>query len=200
MKVSNYKKEGNIINFTVSGIDHRMLNAFRRTISTGVPCMAVEEVIFTDNSSILNDEGLAHRIGLIPLTTDFETYTPIDECTCDGQGCGRCTCVLGLELQGPETVYSGAMKSQDENVKPVFDSIPLVTLMPKHHVKFEAKAILGKGSDHIKWQPGLCSYEKKDDGSYNVFVESFGSLPVETLVRAAFTQIESKISMLKAIK
>ncbi len=201
MKVTNINKDGNILTFDISDITVTMLNAFRRTVIAYVPAMAIEDVNYTTNTSILHDENLAHRLGLVPLTTDLETYESQENCSCEGEGCGRCTCTLGIDITGPATVYSGDLISQDERVKPVFDTMPLVKLMPKHHLKFEAKARLGTGVEHVKWQSGLCSYELKDDGSYHVLVESFGQHPVDVLVTKAFEVVEDKIGQLeKAVK
>jgi DNA-directed RNA polymerase subunit D len=197
IKVSNLEKDGNIITFDISGVDVRTINAFRRTVISQVPTMAIEMVTFQYNSSILNDENLSHRIGMIPLTTDLKTYVQMSDCKCEGKGCGRCVCQLTLDVTGPKTVYSGDLKSTDENVKPVFDKIPLVKILPEQQVKMECEARLGTGKEHIKWQGGTASYEMKGDNTFHVMVESYGQLPVEDLVRAAFEVVESKIMQVK---
>ncbi len=197
IKVSNYSREGNIAEFDVSGLDVRSMNAFRRTVISSVPVMAVEKITFYGNSSILNDENLAHRVGMVPLTTDLKTDVSQSECSCEGVGCGRCVCKLTLDVKGPRMACSGDMKSTDENVKPVFDKIPLIKLLPDQVIKFEADAVLGTGRDHIKWQPGLASYEIKDKDSFHVMVESYGPLPVEELIKKAFEVVEGKIGELK---
>ncbi len=54
--------------FSVVGIDASLANAFRRILLAEVPTLAIEDVFFTDNTSVIQDEVLAHRLGLIPLT------------------------------------------------------------------------------------------------------------------------------------
>ena len=198
IKVTNYEKTGeNIVEFDVGGIDVRMLNAFRRTIISRIPVMAIEKITFYNNTSIMNDENLAHRISLVPLTTDLKTYMLPWECSCKGKGCGRCTCKLTMDVTGPKTVYSSDFMSTDENVKPVFDKIPLIKLAPEQKLKMEADAILGLGKDHVKWQAGNAAYEIKDKESYHVMVESYGPLPVEELIKKAFEVVEDKIKQFK---
>ena len=55
------------IEFEISGIDTSIANALRRIMLSEVPSMAVETVHIFENSSILHDETLAHRLGLIPI-------------------------------------------------------------------------------------------------------------------------------------
>lgn len=52
------------------GIDAPLANAFRRIIIAEVPTVAIEEVFFENNTSIIQDEVLAHRLGLIPINAD----------------------------------------------------------------------------------------------------------------------------------
>jgi len=65
-------------------------------------------------------------------------------------------------------------------------------------VKLEAKAQLGTGREHIKWQGGLASYAAKDDGSIDFFVESFGQLDVKEMVEKSFDVVQKEIDELKS--
>ena len=58
------------IEFEISGIDASLANALRRIMLSEVPSMAIETVHIFENSSILHDETLAHRLGLIPIYAD----------------------------------------------------------------------------------------------------------------------------------
>ena len=119
------------------------------------------------------------------------------ECTCEGKGCGKCAATLSLEVKGPGTVYSGDLKSTDENIKPVYDTIPLVKLQEGHEIKLEAKAVLGLGRDHIKWQGGIATFDEKKSGSYEFKVESFGQLPAKELLSNALEVLQNKLKDLK---
>ncbi len=50
------------------GIDASIANAFRRILLAEVPTLAIEKVYIENNTSVIADEVLAHRLGLIPLT------------------------------------------------------------------------------------------------------------------------------------
>jgi DNA-directed RNA polymerase I and III subunit RPAC1 len=53
--------------FDMIGIDASIANAFRRILISEIPTMAIEKVYIANNTSVIQDEVLAHRLGLIPL-------------------------------------------------------------------------------------------------------------------------------------
>jgi len=54
----------------IIGIDAPLANALRRIMIAEVPTMAIEKVTIYQNTSIIADEVLAHRLGLIPILAD----------------------------------------------------------------------------------------------------------------------------------
>ena len=56
--------------FELIHVDTSFANALRRILLSEIPTVAVEHVYISQNSSILHDEVLAHRLGLVPLTAD----------------------------------------------------------------------------------------------------------------------------------
>ena len=145
-----------MVRFVLDGAPLELANSLRRVILSEVPCMAIDEVIFLDNDSPLYDEIIAHRLGLIPLTTDLENYNMPDECSCGGTGCTLCqselTCSIKAEL-GETVVLSKDLIPADVKIKPVKDDIVIVKLNKNNNLEFEAYARLGRGKDHAKWQP-----------------------------------------------
>jgi DNA-directed RNA polymerase subunit D len=197
MKIKDIKHEGNTLTFNIRDVDTSLINALRRTIVSEVPAMAIETVTYNNNTSIMNDELMAHRLGLIPLKTDPKLYNNTSECACKGKGCARCTVKLTLKSEGPKTVYSRELQPADGETKPVYDTIPIVKLTASQSLDFEATAQLGYAKDHSKWQAGLASYEEKKDGSYDCFIETYGQLPLKTLIETAFENFNGKLHELK---
>jgi DNA-directed RNA polymerase subunit D len=144
--------------FIVSGANAAYLNSLRRLVLDYVPTMAIEDVEFRKNSSILYDEIIAHRLGLMPLKTDLKSYNVKSECKCKGEGCARCTLALTLKAKGPGMVYASQFKSKDPKVVPVYPEMPIVKLLKGQDIELEATAVLGYGRDHAKWSPGLAYY------------------------------------------
>lgn len=147
------EKRPDSIKFLVSGVDVPFANALRRTILSEVPTFAVDEVEFLENDSALFDEIIAHRLAMIPLTTPHERFS-LDALELDDY-----TVTLSLEAEGPGMVYSGDLKSSDEDVKPANPNIPIVKLAEGQRLTFNAYARLGRGKDHAKWQPGFVYYK-----------------------------------------
>ncbi len=146
--------------FVLSGVSASFANALRRSMLAEVPVLAIDEVNVYDNTSILFDEQLALRLGLIPLKADTSLYNMPEECSCGGEGCASCQVTLTLSAEGPKMVYSGDLVSTDPGVRPADTTIPIVELMENHKIVVEAIARLGIGRKHAKWQAGIaCGYK-----------------------------------------
>ncbi|MBI2147749.1 DNA-directed RNA polymerase subunit D [Candidatus Woesearchaeota archaeon] len=154
------KKTG-AVSFLMKDATAAFANTLRRAIIHDVPTMAIEKVTLTKNSSVLYDEMIAHRLGLIPLSTDLKTYNVCATCTCTGAGCAKCACTLTLSAKGPGIVLASQIKSADPKVIPVYPDMPIVKLLKGQELELEATALLGTGADHIKWAPGLAWYKYK---------------------------------------
>ena len=161
IKLLDNKSEEKKMSFMIKGSNATFANLIRRYIIEKVHTMAIEEIEFKDNSSALYDEVVAHRLGLIPLSTDLKSYFPIKNCKCDGKGCNRCTLKLTLKAEGPGIVKASEIKSKDPKVKPVFGDMPVVKLLKDQKIELLATAVLGQGTDHVKFSPGLSYYQFK---------------------------------------
>jgi len=157
VEVQVIEKTDTAMRFVVRGVDVPFANALRRTMLAEVPSMAVDDVVIIQNSSVLNDEILAHRLGLIPLKTDLDSYNLPEECACQSEfGCNLCRVALTLEAEAEEktiTVLSEDVISENPDIIPVSGRIPIVKLAANQKVRLEAYARLGRGEKHAKWQP-----------------------------------------------
>jgi len=151
MKVEILKQSENEAIFAVEGIGPALANAIRRAAMFEVPTLAIEDVYFNQNSSVLYDEIVAHRLGLIPLKTDLKSYNLPAACTCKGKLCAKCSVKGTLKAKGPVTVYAEDLKFKDPSVKAIYPKIPIVKLLEGQDIELEFTATLGQGIEHTKW-------------------------------------------------
>jgi len=137
----------------VEEMDESLANAIRRS-SLEIPILAIDEVEFSKNDSVLYDEVLALRLGLVPLKTEKDLELK-EECSCKGKGCSKCSVQLKLSAKGPGVVYSKELKGKADVV---FEDIPIDSLAEGQELEFSATAIVGKGITHTKFSPGLVYY------------------------------------------
>jgi len=156
MSLEVLEKNDRKLVFVIEGISIEMANAIRRIIISEMPVMAVDEVIILKNDSPLYDEIIAHRLSMIPLTTDLNVYKLPRDCECGGYGCPLCqvslTCEVTNTSNNPIEIYSGNLNSNDPQIIPVNPNIPLVKIDKNDKVIIEAYAVLGLAKDHIKYQ------------------------------------------------
>ena len=67
LSVKFYKNSYDEASFSLMGIDASIANAFRRILLAEVPTLAIEKVYVSNNTSVVADEVLAHRLGLVPF-------------------------------------------------------------------------------------------------------------------------------------
>ncbi|MDP7115847.1 MAG: DNA-directed RNA polymerase subunit D [Candidatus Woesearchaeota archaeon] len=162
INVIEYDKKHEKLSFILKNANPVLANTIRRLIVDSVPTMAIEIVEFKKNSSVLYDEIVAHRLGLLPLTTDLKSYIPLEKSKLeDPYEDPRCTLKLTLSAKGPGAVYASEIKSKDPKVKPVFPKVPIVKLLKGQDIELQATAVLGYGKAHAKWSPGLAYYRYK---------------------------------------
>ncbi|KAF5814072.1 putative DNA-directed RNA polymerase [Helianthus annuus] len=173
-KVKIRELKDDYVKFELRETDASMANALRRVMIAEVPTIAIDLVEIEVNSSVLNDEFIAHRLGLIPLTSEramsMRFSRDCDACDGDGQ-CEFCSVEFHLRAKciNDQTldVTSKDLYSSDHTVVPVDFSDPgsgfenpedqrgitIVKLRKGQELRLRAIARKGIGKDHAKWSP-----------------------------------------------
>ncbi|XP_041803447.1 DNA-directed RNA polymerases I and III subunit RPAC1 isoform X2 [Chelmon rostratus] len=169
--------------FDMVGIDAAIANAFRRILLAEVPTMAIEKVFIYNNTSIVQDEVLSHRLGLIPIKADprlFEYKNTGDEVAEEG-GSEIDTIQLQLKIKcsrnpraskdssDPRELYTNHMVYSrdikwvpignqadvfaDSSIGPVHDDILIAQLRPGQELDIIMHCVKGIGKDHAKFSP-----------------------------------------------
>ena len=118
MEIQFVSLDDDVARFTLDGARPAFANAVRRAMISEVPTLAIDDVRIYDNTSALFDEMLAHRLGLIPIITDLDTYSRKEACACGGAGCPGCSVTYTLSVEGPKTVQSSDLIPQDPKAVP----------------------------------------------------------------------------------
>ncbi|EFC36216.1 predicted protein [Naegleria gruberi] len=154
--------------FKLSNVDTSIANALRRIMIAEVPTLAIDLVEFEMNSSVLHDEFIAHRLGLIPLTClNINSFSYTSDCSCTGH-CEKCSVELTLHVKCTEShrdVTSNDLISNNPSCAPCtlsatsrdneneHNGITIVKLKRGQEIKLKAIAKKGVGKGHAKWSP-----------------------------------------------
>jgi len=170
------------LKFLVKGIDTSFANALRRIMMADVATWAIEHVKFIQNTTVLHDEYIAHRLGLIPLTMPPAEEEP-----------DTVTFKLCVKANGPEIWYSSLLKSNNLDIQPVYDNIPIAKVVEGQELILTAIATKSNGLDHSKWSPvHTCFFNMTDEGC--VFnIGTTGSMDPKDCVRAAIESLRIKL-------
>ena len=181
MKIEVIESTPLFLRFKLSGADLSVANTIRRIAINSVPAFAVDSVTFYENGSSMFDEYIAHRVGLVPLVTPGKGYDEKDEI------------LFTLSAEGPSTIYSKDLKSNDKSVKVANDNIPIMKLAAGQTLRLDGKAIMGTGSKSAKFQAGLASYKVLSDDSYEFYIETFGQMPPAEILSRALSIISDNV-------
>ncbi|MEQ2178394.1 hypothetical protein GOODEAATRI_013650 [Goodea atripinnis] len=125
--------------FDMVGIDAAIANAFRRILLAEVPTMAIEKVFIYNNTSIVQDEVLAHRLGLIPIKADPRLF--------EFKNTVYSKDIEWVPIGNQADVFA------DSCIRPVHDDILIAQLRPGQELDIIMHCVKGLGKDHAKFSP-----------------------------------------------
>ena len=167
--------------FDINGVDPTLVNTLRRIMIAEIPTMAIETVIINQNTSIIPDEVLAHRLGLIPILADANDFIDKKEdedfnennclkftlnVKCEKNKNGKIineqifSKDLILEPIGNQKNKFYNEKNKKYNVGLVHDDIYLNKLTPGMEIDLICYCVKGIGRTHAKWSPVCTAYYK----------------------------------------
>ena len=178
----------NDMEVNIKGIDAPFANALRRVLIADIPTMAFDKAVIYQNTSIIHDEVLAHRLGLIPVVADpdefiakqasddFNEHNSIKfklhvKCTRKPEFEGYSMEQL-LDMDPEEylnhcSVYTKDLiwepltKQETElDMKPrmLYDNILLAKLRENQEIELEVYCSKNIGRVHAKWSPVATAY------------------------------------------
>jgi len=182
------------ISIKLKGVTLQYANALRRICLNGVPIYAIDTVDMLENSSVLADEGITHRLGLIPLKTDLSRSDESDSRI-------MLTLDSGDDTETGRIVTTAELSSDDKVVKPSSDQIPIIHLAPGQKLKFEAYARLSRGTEHAKWNSSNIAVllDTKKEDEHILTVETTGALKPREIILGGINELAKRLEEFKEI-
>ncbi|XP_055335200.1 DNA-directed RNA polymerase II subunit RPB3-like [Paramacrobiotus metropolitanus] len=172
-RVSVTELDEEVVKFIIENTSLSTANSLRRVFIAEVPTLAIDYVQFDANTSVLHDEFLAHRLGMVPFYCDnaVDKMVATRDCSCDSF-CSNCSVKIACSVKCSDENYdvtSADMRVENDgtDVVPVSqkmrndmdeegrenDHIKIVKLRKGQEVNFTAYAKKGIGKEHAKWIP-----------------------------------------------
>lgn len=205
------KISDHMVEFICFNIDYTILNALRRILLSEIPSLAFDFVKFYKNSSYLNEDFLAHRVGLLPIEYTFSQIKEMnstDECECSYLGCPKCKLFFRLKEKNEDNkngidIFCKDLKPLDSKsgigllkYKKNNNGIQLCHLNSQEEIHFEAIATKGVARNHSKWSSVcVCFYEeiKLDSNIYKFYIETNENVKVFDVFKLGLEQLNYQI-------
>lgn len=219
-----YSRDKNTWEFKMNNVDISIANALRKTLQDETPTLAIEEIVFKENTSALHNEFIGHRFELLPLVcNNISSYNYKDECECQSV-CGKCAVILTIDVKNDTNekmiVTNKSLISESNEVVPYVEKIKikeknssnvtvyepgitLIHLRPGERLAAKCYAMKGIGKTHTKYSPVtqvICKYDDpdptKEEGpsSFSFKVCTDGSYSAKQAVTLALEQIKEKLT------
>jgi DNA-directed RNA polymerase II subunit RPB3 len=157
----------NHVDFELQNVDLAFANSLRRVVLAEIPTMAIDLVQVEANTSVLADEFISHRLGLIPLNSkniDDVAYTR--DCDCEDY-CELCSVTLTLharctgdeimKVYARDLVVDASRANQYVGNPVITDPEGLGTVICKlrkgQELRLRCIAKKGIAKEHAKWAP-----------------------------------------------
>ena len=167
IKINNCSDD--LLRLDISGIDPSIANAIRRVMISEVPTVAIDKVHLWQNTGVIQDEILCHRLGLIPVwVPDIDSIESAKEEGDDFDISGaikfklHVKCPMDFPKGQNLHVYSKDLKFEAQTKtqkawpsppKPVHPDILIAKLRPGQEIECELFCLKGTGKIHAKWSP-----------------------------------------------
>ena len=169
LKINILKCTDEFLRIDVSGIDASIANAIRRVMISEVPTVAIDKVHLWQNTGVIQDEILCHRLGLIPIwVPDIESIDSAKDEGDDFDPSGAIKFKLhvkcpskypkgkNMHVYSKDLVFDPQTKLQKnatEVPRPVHGDILIAKLRPGQEIECELYCLKGTGKMHAKWSP-----------------------------------------------
>ncbi len=202
------------LEFEITGVDHTIVNTFRRIVLSDIPIYCFDNISITENSSIFNNNYMKLRLRNLPVVgiatdtpfyiaqkkkeeveTDLDVDISADHGDINSSSLKQLTMYIDYTNNTNEIVTVGTKECKFYLAEKQIDSpypvnIQIIDLQPKQH--FKASVITQLGAERynsIYSAVSIYSYKMVSDDTYIVMLESRGQLDEKTILNYAFENI-----------
>ena len=213
MKFTELSSNENELHLKFENTTEEFMNLLRRSASYNLDTFAIEDVYFTKNNSVMYDELIAHRLGLLVIKAD-SGIKDLDDPKIE----------FKLTKKGVHTVRAKDIEIIGKGVEFVNPNAPIIMLSKNQELEFHAVAKLGKGKEHMKWSPGNIYYFhypknakgnestkelrqmidsqkidkfKKDLDNFIFVIESWGQMTPKEILSQALAEVQASLDAYK---
>ncbi len=193
MEIIDHTDRG--IKFRLNGVNVAFANSLRRVMMSEIPTLSIDSVRFYENSSVLHDEFIAHRLSLVVLNSSIIYEEDLSE---DYQT----ILTLNVECDTHEgiDVTAGMLKSESSGIYCVHPKSIIVRLHHGQRIKLGAIVKKGIGKIHAKWNPVCGLGMEPAPNGYDFNMEKVGGLDTREIVKIGLNILNQKIEVVaKAI-
>ncbi|CAG9477226.1 DNA-directed RNA polymerases I and III subunit RPAC1, putative [Plasmodium vivax] len=170
LEMKMHKNEENLLILEVKNLNVSIANALRRIMLAEVPTIAIEKVNIFQNTGIIADEILCHRLGLIPFKFDadlinfkeeYEKYNHLN-CFCfklhvkftkKAGSSETCQSIYSRDLKWCPINEHQKARFQKNPPRVVDDNILITKLSNGQEIELICFLEKGIGKTHAKWSP-----------------------------------------------
>lgn len=160
------KKRRNCVQFTITAIDSRLLNALRGILLEEIPCLAFHTIRFDENKTVLKHEQVMETLRMLAISSEaVDELQWSKDCHCISKPCEACSVEFTLHVENTSTTSYRSVTTNDlilaqrtqtlrEKVELLHagdDCMEIVLLGPGQTIRLTAYAQVGIGRDHGKW-------------------------------------------------
>ena len=183
------KKDENRLELEIGGVPIHILNALKRILQSEVKTIAADLLYLHKNTTVIQDEVLAHRLGLLPIKVPDEYLDDPEnhvEISLD------ITCEEGTP-KDPQLVFSRDLNLSGP-AQMACPGILIAKLIKGQKLNFRAVCRIGTGKIHTKWSP-VCDVtfvRFPSKNTYKFCIETVGNREPASIFREAIAVVRNK--------
>jgi DNA-directed RNA polymerase subunit L len=210
------------LEFNIKGVNHTIINTFRRVILTNIPIYVFNKITISENTSVFNNNYMQNRVKNMPvfgIHSDNPIFVPskkitkeVEDLELDELDINNTNDNINSSSLKQLTMYVDYINNTDEIItvgtnnckfyysekqinSPYSINIPIIKLQPKQKFKMSAITELGIEEQNSIFSPvSIFSYKMNNDTDYDVYIESRGQLNEKKIFQFAFDNIKMMLT------